>query len=115
MKLYSVRTDSVLVCDLKIANKPWSRIRGLLFSKPLLPDQGLALMGCNSIHSFGMKYPINVIYLNRIHQVIQIQKDFMPNRFGPIVWKAHIVIELPVTSNATQDVGIGDFLDFREE
>ncbi len=111
MKLISSRTQEVIVENLQVANKPWSRIQGLLFKPALSPEQGLALIPCNSIHSLGMRYSIDVIYLDNKHRVIKFAHDFRPNSVGPIVWKAKTVIEIPAGKLHGLDVQIGDQLN----
>lgn len=112
MKLISSRTQAVIVENLQIANKPWSRIRGLLFKPALASNQGLALIPCNSIHSLGMRYAIDVIYLDKKNQVVKCSSDFKPNSLGPIVFKANAVIELPAGRLRGLDVRVGDQLSY---
>lgn len=110
MKLICERTQAVVVESLMVANNPWTRIRGLLFKPELLSNQGLEIVPCNSIHSFGMRYALDVIYLDKKSQVVRTARDFRPNSLGPIVFKAHSVIELPPGSLDRIDVKTGDTL-----
>ncbi len=112
MKLISDRTKNVLVQDLKVADKPWSRIQGLLFKPMLSPEQGLALIPCNSIHSLGMRYSMDVIYLDKKNKVLKCTHDFRPNSLGPLVWKAKTVIEMPAGKLRGLDVQVGDQLTY---
>jgi uncharacterized protein len=110
MKLMLMRTQEVIVENLKVAKSPFSRIRGLLFTDSWPPRHGLWLVPCNSIHSLGMRYAIDVIYLNKACQVVKITPNFRRNRLGPIVRKAHSVVELPAGSLEKMDLKVDDIL-----
>ena len=50
----------------------WERLRGLLGRAPLGRDEGLLLEPCGSIHTFLMRYPIDVVYLTRGMHVLEV-------------------------------------------
>ena len=110
MKLTLVRNHEVIVENARIAKNPFSRMRGLLFTDQLLPGHGLWLIPCNSIHSLGMRYAIDVIYLSKTCRVVKVAHDFQRNRIGPLVFKAYSVLELPAGSIVKTDLQVGDTL-----
>lgn len=110
MKMISSRTQSPVVEDLRIAKTIFSRMKGLLFTDQLAPGHGLWLVPCNSIHSIGMRYSIDVIYLDKKNKIVRLTHELRPNRVGPLVWKAWSVIELPAGSLERIDVKVGDTL-----
>lgn len=113
MRLILSGNSRVLVENLRVANTPLARIRGLLFTKSLSPGDGLWLVPCNAIHSIGMNYPIDVIYLDKKNKIVKLTRQFCPNRIGPFVRKARSVIELPARSLERIGVNVGDTLQFR--
>ena len=59
-------TDRAVVCERAYIARSWlARLRGLLGTSELPADEGLWLSPCNSVHSLGMRYAIDVIFLNR--------------------------------------------------
>jgi uncharacterized membrane protein (UPF0127 family) len=87
------------------------RLRGLMFV-PALPDGGgLLLEPESSIHTFFMKFPLDVLYLDRAYRVLRVEHQMPPSRLGPIYTKGcHAILELPpgvLRASATQ---VGDEL-----
>jgi len=99
-------------CDLmnqgRIANRPWSRMRGLIGSLPLSPGQGLWITPCNGIHMMFMSFPIDVVYLGSDLRVVGLDEDMRPWRLGRFVRGAQSVIELPAGTIASSGTAIGD-------
>lgn len=89
-----VEETGEFVAHVDRAESFWQRFRGLMGTRQLDADRGLLFPRTNSIHTFFMRYPINVVYLDRTYQVLRV--DLMkPWRVGPIVWKAYWVLEVP--------------------
>ncbi|PWF63462.1 hypothetical protein CBX96_10015 [Shewanella sp. BC20] len=63
-----------------IADTPWLRLRGLLGRQQLTPAQGLLISPCNSVHTFGMSYPLDIVYLDKHDIVIKIESHLKPYR-----------------------------------
>lgn len=73
----------------------WARMRGLLGHAPLEPGEGLLLKGEKAIHTIGMTFPIDVLFLNRAGRVVHLMTCVPPLRLSPMVWRAAHVLELP--------------------
>lgn len=65
-----------------IADRPWSRLRGLLARKPLASEakQALWLVPCGSVHTIGMTYPIDLVFLDKSGSVIRCDQNVPPWR-----------------------------------
>lgn len=63
-----------------LADKLWTRGRGLLGRKSLAPDEGILLVPGTSIHMFGMKFSIDVIFLTQDHRVTDWVEDIPPGK-----------------------------------
>lgn len=59
-------------CRVALAQSFVQRLRGLLGRSPLCAGQALWLAQCNSIHTAGMRYPIDVVFLNRAGHVTKV-------------------------------------------
>jgi hypothetical protein len=76
----------------------------------LEPGQGLLIYPESSIHMFFMRFPIDVLFVDKDDQVIALREAMLPNRSFASKWGARYVIELPahvITSTGTQ---VGDSL-----
>ncbi len=89
-----------------------TRLRGLLFRSPLAPGEGLLICPCNSVHTFLMGYPIDVVFINREKRVVHLIKEMQPQRISRLVRKAHSVLELPAGAVAESGTEVGDLLCF---
>ena len=64
------------------ASSFWSRFRGLLGTRfDRLAFDALHLTPCKSIHTFGMRYALDVAFLNRHNKVIRVRYRVMPMRW----------------------------------
>lgn len=73
----------------------WQRLVGLSFHQALPAGQGLYLSNCKSIHTFGMRFPIDVVFLDASHHVIDVIERLPPNRLTRFHPDAADVLELP--------------------
>ena len=89
-----IRGTENIIANLEVANTLWSRTRGLLGRSHLPQDRALWILRCNSVHTFFMKFPIDLVFLNRKMEVAKTFKGVKPGRFIWPVWRASSVIEL---------------------
>lgn len=107
MKIY--RGDECLLDCVFLADNVLTRARGLLFRKPLEKSQALLITRCNSVHTWFMTYPLDVVYLNKDGLVLKVVKNLRPYRFS-VCWKAYFVVEAAPRSHLTERVRPGDLL-----
>lgn len=110
MKAVNSKTSRELAAALSVADTLPRRMIGLLGRSSLACDEGLWIKPCNSIHTFCMKFPIDVIFLTKEHTVLEVKRQVPPNSLTRIYLKAASVIELPagkIDETATQ---IGDMV-----
>lgn len=69
---------TVLAQDVRFARGVWSRFRGLMGRKSLPEGQGLLLEPCSSIHCMFMRFPIDVLFLDRDNRVLKVAADVKP-------------------------------------
>ncbi len=70
-------------------------------------SQGLLLKDTNSIHTFFVFLPIDVVFLDSEMKVVRTVASLKPFSISPIVWKAKSVLELPVGTIKTQEIKVG--------
>lgn len=100
---------AVIASGGQIANRLGARFRGLMLRDSLAPGAGLVIDPCTSIHMFFMRFPIDVLYIDRADRVVRIQEGLKPWRVGPLYTKgARYVIELPKGTIARTGTQVGD-------
>jgi uncharacterized protein len=98
--------DAVIVAD-----SSGSRRTGLLKHDRLAPGEGLWIVPCEAVHTFGMKFAIDVLFLNKKKQILKIRKDMAKRRIA-VCLRAHSVIELPAGMIEQTGTEPGDQLEF---
>lgn len=71
-----------------------TRTRGLLGRTSMDAGEGLWIVPCPMIHTFFMKFPIDVVFLNRRLEVVRVIENLKPWRLSPWVLRAHSALEL---------------------
>ena len=102
---------STIATGTEFATSPWSRFRGLMMRNESDFQEGAALVidPCTSIHMFFMRFPIDVLYLDRDNRVVRAQESIKPWRVGPIYTRgARFVIELPAGTIKASQTQKGD-------
>ena len=95
MKAVNHRSDRVLADDLVLADTLLRRMWGLLGRKVLACGEGLWIRPCGGVHTFGMRFPIDVVFLDRQLCVIAVTHSLPPNRLTRIQVNAASILELP--------------------
>jgi uncharacterized membrane protein (UPF0127 family) len=111
MKAYNLRTGKELSNNVVLADSILKRMKGLLGKNNMLAGEALWIKPCMSIHTFLMKFPIDVIFLNKRSQVIAVIKNLKPNRLTWFYPKAASVLELPSGTLKDTDTRVGDEIE----
>ena len=108
----------VVVCQkVLLANNFWTRGKGLLGRKSLGADEGILLVPGTSIHMFGMKFSIDVLFLTEDHRITDLIENIAPGKAHIAknnVGKPHAALELAAGTIATCGAQIGDQLVLEE-
>jgi uncharacterized protein len=96
----------------EVADTSAKRRTGLLKHTGLEPGEGLWIVPCESVHSFFMKFTIDVLYLDRKHRVKKIRPEMAPWRISGCL-TAHSVLELPAGTITRTGTVRGDQLDIK--
>jgi uncharacterized protein len=105
-------TKNVIVGDrISEARSFWARGRGLMFAPELSSGEGLIIDPCSSIHTFWMRFPLDVLYMDRESTVIRADERMKTWRIGPIFTGSKWVIELPSGTIAKTGTSAGDKIE----
>jgi uncharacterized membrane protein (UPF0127 family) len=110
----TTREDRSLGDKIQVADTFLTSFIGLMGRKSLNPMAGLLLRHCTSIHTFWMRIPIDVIYLDRSLKVQAIDVALKPWRVGTITKNVRHVLELPAGTAVTTGLQVGDTLAIRD-
>jgi uncharacterized membrane protein (UPF0127 family) len=99
-----------LATELAVAQTHWSRLRGLLgvSEDDFRNGRGLWIQPCRGVHTLAMRFPIDVIYLDREFTVVHLEPNLQPWRFSPVRLQAASVLELPRNTVAQTETAMGD-------
>ena len=86
--------NTVLADAADMADTSAKRRTGLLKHSRLEAGQGLWIVPCESVHTFFMKFPIDLVYLDRNRKVRKVRANVAPWRLSACL-TAHSVLELP--------------------
>lgn len=105
--------QTVLASEAELADTSWTRMKGLLGQKPedFSAGKGLWITPSQGVHTIGMKFPIDVVYLDSGHRVIHVSHSLVPFRFAAVKFRARSVVELPAGTLAQTHTSVGDVLE----
>ena len=108
MRITNTTRQTTLAENARRADGFLSRGRGLMVSPPLPEGGGLILDPCNSIHMFFMRYPLDIVFLDKEGKVVFMYKGIKPWRMGRIVSGAKMAVELPEGVIEATQTQVGD-------
>uniref|UniRef100_A0A7C2W8S6 DUF192 domain-containing protein n=2 Tax=Thermorudis TaxID=1649508 RepID=A0A7C2W8S6_9BACT len=103
------QTRGVVIAErVRVARSVAQRFLGLMGRSGLQPGEGLLLDPCSSIHTFFMRFPIDVLYVGPDHIVRRVDHAMRPWRIGPLFTGAAYVVELAPGTARRTGVAVGD-------
>ena len=113
LRIRNQTRNTVLGDRIGIADTSAKRKTGLLKHTGLAPGEGLWIAPTEAVHTFGMKFPIDVLFLDKKRKVLKIRSE-MPRSRMAICLRAHSVLELPSGTAAAMQTVVGDQLEFEK-
>ncbi len=108
MRVMNSTRQREMVTRLQVAENLFTRMKGLLGRRALAEGEGLLIRPCKGIHTFGMRFPIDAVFLDKTNVVIAVWKDLASNRLTRIYSNAASVLELPAGMVDATDTQVGD-------
>jgi len=109
------RTREIVLGDkVRTASTFLPRFVGLLGTAAIADGEGLWIVPCRSVHTLGMRYPIDVAFLDARGVVVGILGGLPPNRVGRVFRDARGALELRSGMFAATGTEPGDRLEFEE-
>lgn len=110
LRVLNTTRGSVLAARCGEARSFLARGRGLMGRPALATGEGLLIEPCSSVHSFFMRFPIDVVFADRQHRVVGLTEAMAPNRPYAGARGARYVVELPAGTIAATGTRLGDVL-----
>jgi uncharacterized membrane protein (UPF0127 family) len=106
--VFNLTRQAFLSLGVSIADTQWGRLRGLIGRLRLRCDEGLWVVPSQGVHTIGLTFPIDVVYLDANSRVIHVVEHLGPFRAGPLRRRSRSVLELPTRSVFCSNTQIGD-------
>ena len=107
MRAVNCTRNQILVDTGGVAASRAARLRGLL-GRSLGAGEGLLLLGTQAIHTFGMRVPMDALFLDARGRVVHLIHALPPCRVSPFVKRATMVLELPASVLGESETELGD-------
>lgn len=103
-------SGELLATRVRWARTPAARARGLLTGPPLESGEAIVLEPARQVHTFGLGYPIDVVFCDRAGRILHLVRAMRPRRVTRFVRGARYAIELP-SGAVPAALRVGDALD----
>ncbi|HEU5141281.1 MAG TPA: DUF192 domain-containing protein [Bacillales bacterium] len=105
-------TGCVLAETVEEAHTFGKRLTGLMFRRAIPERYAMHLKPCRSIHTFFMRFPIDVLYLDAGRHIVAMQENLGTGKIGKSVRGAESVVELPAGQIRESGTRVGQVLHF---
>ena len=112
VEIVNITKNVVVGTRIRVADKAFARLVGLLGTNSLEPGGGLLIEPSSGIHTFGMSFPIDVVSLDAKMRVLGTWENLGSWRFAAVHWRTRRVLELPVGTIRTSRIEVSDQLCF---
>jgi uncharacterized membrane protein (UPF0127 family) len=107
--LTNTRNNRIVARTLLTAFDSASRRKGLLDHDSLADGCAMIIAPTSAIHTFAMRFAIDVMFVSKDGRVLKVRRDVKPRRIAA-AWRAFAVVELPVGAIERSDTRPGDRL-----
>lgn len=111
--VYNKTRETFVATEAAVANSYWPRLVGLLGKtrRWARPGRGLWIVPSHGVHTIGMLFPIDLIFLNQNRLVVQLEEHVRPFSISKVCLKANSVLELPSHTIFRTGTRVGDRLE----
>lgn len=91
--MYCYVGDRILLTKVRRADVFLTRFMGLMLKKDLCQSEGLLLIPCNGVHTFFMRFDLDILYLDKEFKIINFFYNIHPGKILPIMKDCFSVLE----------------------
>jgi uncharacterized protein len=112
---FNVTRQAFLASNLRVADTHFQRLLGLMgtVKGSFHQGTGLWITPCHGVHTMFMRYPIDVLYLDRANRVLRIEDTVRPWRVTPLLIESATVLELPAHTAWNTGTRLGDVIEIK--
>jgi hypothetical protein len=110
MAIVNVSKKYNLATRVVVANSFFKRLKGLLGCKSLNEGEALIITHSKSIHTFFMRFPIDVLFVDKNNKIVKLIPSLKPFRLTSICFKSAYVVELPSGKIHSSNTSLGDLI-----
>lgn len=110
MKIYNSTQNNLISDDVKVANNFYTRSVGLLSRKSLSDNEALIIKPCCSVHTFFMRFAIDVLFVNKQNEIVAFYENIKPFRILPVHFNSYYVVELPAGQITARNIQKHDII-----
>jgi hypothetical protein len=110
LRVFNHTRNTLLATAMEVADSAPKRNKGLLGRKFFPTGEGLWIIPCQSVHTFFMQFPIDLVYLDRKNGIRKLRYNVPPWRMSAC-FSAHSIIELPSGTIQQTRTCCGDILE----
>ena len=110
LRVVNTRADRELGNRVALASRWLSRLRGMLGTPAPEPGEGLLLTPCSSVHMYGMRFPLDVAFLDRTGRVVAVYPSLAPGSRTRWHRDAKHALELPAGTLGQSGTTLGDLV-----
>ena len=107
---FNISKQSFVNLGVTVADTPLARLRGLLGKMRMRSDEAVWIVPSHGIHTFGLMFAIDVVYLDAQHRVVHVIENLGPFRSAGIRRQCASVLQLPARSIYGSGTQVGDQL-----
>ena len=111
IRVSNATRQAELAYRVEVADDGRKRRKGLLGRESLAAGEGMWIVPCEAVHTFGMRFAIDVVYLDRNNVVVKTRHSVVPWRMSACL-SAHSVLELAPGSVRSTGTSPGDLIEF---
>jgi uncharacterized membrane protein (UPF0127 family) len=113
VSIFNKTRQSFLATNAVVANTYLSRLIGLLGQTPkwVREGQGLWIVPSRGVHTIGMMFSLDLVFLTKDKEVVHVEERVPPFRISKVLLKAHSVLELPPEAISRSGTQVGDALE----
>ena len=113
MKYYIVAADEMIIAkNVSVANNFYKRLKGLLCKKDLDSGDGLLIYPCKQVHTFGMKFNIDAVFVSPLSKVVHIEHNMPKGKVSKYIKYASQVLELKGGTAKEKNISVGQTIKF---
>jgi uncharacterized membrane protein (UPF0127 family) len=98
VKICVASSEIVVASEVIWARSALDRARGLMGKSVMPPGTAMVFEPARQIHTFGMRFPLDVVFCDATWKVLHVVRSMAPARMTRVVWRARYVLELRADS-----------------